>query len=66
MSSIELFNLPPTLRTLSVSRKGSNLKMLLDLCIIVFDFNDKFHDWMNVVAASQISSPEPSPTAPCL
>ena len=36
-----LFDLPPILRTPSVSRKESNLKRLLDLCIAVFDFNEE-------------------------
>ena len=46
MSSIDLFNLPPTVKTLSVSSKGSNLKRQLDLYIIVLDFNQEV-SWLN-------------------
>ena len=41
ISSIDLFHLSPTLRIPSVSRKGSNLKRLLGLYIIVYDFNEE-------------------------
>ena len=46
MSSIDLFNLPPTLKALSLSSKGSNLKRQLDLYIIVLDFNQEV-SWLN-------------------
>ena len=65
-SLISSIDLSPTLRTPSVSRKGSNLRRLLDLYIIVLISMKAFRDWMNVVAVSWISSSEPSPTALCL
>ena len=49
--SIDLFNLPPILRTRSVFRKGSNLERLLDLCIIVFSFNEEI-SWLNECCCS--------------
>ena len=51
ISSIDLLNLSPTLRTPSVSRKGFNLKRLLDLCIVVFDFNVEI-PWLNECCCS--------------
>ena len=46
ISSIDLLNAPPTLRTPSVSRKGSSLKRMVDQCIIMFDFNEEI-SWLN-------------------
>ena len=53
--NIDLFNLPSTLRTQSVSRNDAIWKYCLIYVLLCSISIKKFHDWLNIVAASNRS-----------